>query len=141
MYCGVDRRVLLFSRYRDHKHRRRLGEAQGAVACAFLLLLQKLVTYNQQDDPETQQRNPEREDDCYWTCRPQKRCKTNEAKHAETRGNTHPTNGKEIVMAAPVCKTAVTTEEDEEVSSVRRCLVAKLKTFHTFIRLWSESVQ
>lgn len=84
MYCGVDRRVpvrrlhmcsmcfclwFLFFRYRNHKHRRRLGKARGAVARAFFLLLYKMVTSNQQDDPENQQRNPEGEDDCYWTCR------------------------------------------------------------------------
>lgn len=76
MYCGVHRRLpvrrlhmcfmcfclwLLFFRYRYHKHWRRLGEARGAVACAFPLLLYTLVTCNPQNDPETQQRNPERE--------------------------------------------------------------------------------
>lgn len=147
MYCGVDRRVpvrrlhmcfcpwLLFFRYRNHKHRRRLGKARGAVACAFPLLLYKLVTYNQQDEPENQQRNPEGEDDCYCTCRRQKGAKEMKPKHAETRRNTHSNERYKMFMAAPVCKTAVTTEEDEEVSSVRRCMVRNLKTFHTFIRL------
>lgn len=42
-------------------------------------------------------------------------------------------------MAAPACKAAVTSEEEEEVCSVRRCMVGKLETFHTVTRLESES--